>query len=156
MDDYIPKPIHPEKFLKVIEKWLVKTNGGMQADDIPCDLEPVNTVIDKTGLIDRLLGDKDLAHEILNEFMADVPHKFNTLKKALDNGDARLIQQEAHSLKGASANVGAMALEKTAYRIELAGKAEDLTKAGELILELTIQFEILKKSLNSDYRMRRH
>ena len=156
MDDYIPKPIHPEKFLKVIEKWLVKTNGGMQADDIPCDLEPVNTVFDRTGLIDRLLGDKDLANEILDEYMSDVPHKFNTLKKALDNGDARLIQQQAHSLKGASANVGAMALEKTAYRIELAGKAEDLTKAGELIWELTIQFEILKKSLNSDYRLRRH
>ena len=156
MDDYIPKPIHPEKFLKVIEKWLVKTNGGMQADDIPCDLEPVNTVFDRTGLIDRLLGDKDLANEILDEYMSDVPHKFNTLKKALDNGDARLIQQQAHSLKGASANVGAMALEKTAYRIELAGKAEDLTKAGELILELTMQFEILKKSLNSDYSLRRH
>jgi len=147
MNDYIPKPIHPEKLLKVIEKWLVKTNGGARQDEIPCNLEPVKTVFDKTGLIDRLLGDKDLAHEILEGFMADVPHKFNTLKKALDNEDASLIQEQAHSLKGASGNVGAMALENIAYQIELAGKAKDMIKAGSLISELDSQFETLKKSL---------
>ena len=156
MNDYIPKPIHPEKLLKVIEKWLVKTNGGARQDEIPCNLEPVKTVFDKTGLIDRLLGDKDLAREILDGFMADVPHKFNTLKKALDNGDGRLIQQQAHSLKGASANVGAMALEKIACQIELAGKAMDLIKASALISELDNQFETLKESLASDYHLRRH
>ena len=153
MDDYIPKPMHPEKFLKVIEKWLFKTNEGMQPDDIPCDLEPVNTVFDRTRLIDRLLGDKDLAHEILDGFMADVPHKFNALKKALDNGDARLIHEQAHSLKGASANVGAMALEKIVYQIELAGKTKDLIKASALISELDNQFETLKKSLAFDYHL---
>jgi two-component system, sensor histidine kinase and response regulator len=149
MNDYIPKPIHPEKLLKVIEKWLVKTNGGVHQDEIPCDLEPVKTVFDKTGLIDRLLGDKDLAHEILDGFLADVPDTFNTLKEALDNGDTRLIQQKAHGLKGASGNVGAMALENIAYQIELAGKAKDLIKAGSLIAELDSQFETLKKSLAS-------
>jgi signal transduction histidine kinase/PleD family two-component response regulator/HPt (histidine-containing phosphotransfer) domain-containing protein len=156
MDDYIPKPINPEKFPKVIEKWLVKTNKVAHLDDMACDLEPVNTVFDRTGLIDRLLGDEDLAHKILDGFMADVPDKFNTLKEALGNRDTSLIQQQAHSLKGASANVGAMALEKIAYQIELAGKAKDLIKAGSLISELDNHFETLKKSLNSDYRLRRH
>jgi two-component system sensor histidine kinase/response regulator len=147
MDDYIPKPINTEKLLKVIEKWLLKTNDGVQPENIPCRLEPVNTVFDRAGLIDRLLGDKDLAHEILDGFMADIPHKFNTLKEALDNEDALLIQEQAHSLKGASASVGAIALEKIAYQIELAGKAKDMIKAGSLISELENQFEALKKSL---------
>ncbi len=150
MNDYIPKPIHPEKLLKVIEKWLVKTNKGVYLDEIPCDLGPVNTVFDKTGLIDRLLGDKDLAHEILDVFMTDVHDTFNILKEALDNGDTRLIQQQAHSLKGAAGNVGAMALENIANQIALAGKAKDLVKAGSLISELDSQFETLKKSLASD------
>lgn len=147
MDDYIPKPINSDKFLKLIEKWLVKTKGGGHAEDILCRLEPVNTVFDRAGLIDRLLGDEDLAHEILDGFMADIPHKFNTLKEALVNEDARLIQEQAHSLKGASASVGAMAFEKIAYQIELAGKAKDMIKVGSLILELESQFETLKKSL---------
>ena len=147
MDDYIPKPINTEKLLKVIEKWLLKTNDGVQPEDIPCNIEPVNTIFDMAGLIDRLLGDKDLAHEILDGFIADIPHNFNTLKEALDNEDAILIQEQAHSLKGASASVGAMALEKIAYQIELAGKAKDMIKAGSLISELENQFETLKKSL---------
>jgi two-component system, sensor histidine kinase and response regulator len=156
MDDYIPKPIHPQKLLEVIEKWLVKTNEEMQPDDIASAFEPANAVFDSTGLIDRLLGDKNLAAEILDGFLADVPHQLEALKEALDNGDARMIRQQAHSLKGASANVGAMALEKIACQIELAGKGKDLIKAGFLISELDNQFETLQKSLNSDYRLRRN
>lgn len=155
MDDYIPKPINTKKFLKVIEKWLVKTNDEAQPEDIPCHSEPVNTVFDRAGLIDRLLGDEDLAQEILEGFMADIPHKVNTIKKALANEDARLIQAQAHSLKGASGSVGAMALQKIAYQIELAGKAKDMIKAGYLISELDHHFESLKKSLASDYRLQR-
>jgi CheY-like chemotaxis protein/HPt (histidine-containing phosphotransfer) domain-containing protein len=149
MDDYICKPVNPEKLLEVIEKRLAGLKVP-QPDGTPGNVAPVNKVFDKTGFLDRLMGDKDLAGEILGGFLADVPLTFHALKKALDNGDATSIRQQAHSLKGASANVGATALEEIAFQVELAGKANDLEKASFLISELDNQFEILKKSVSSD------
>jgi HPt (histidine-containing phosphotransfer) domain-containing protein len=58
------------------------------------------------------------------------------LKEALDNGDALSVQRQAHTLKGASANIGAVALQEMAYQIEVAGEAGDLVKAGSLAAQL--------------------
>ena len=92
------------------------------------------------------MGDEELANEILGEFMEDVPRKFTALKEAVGKGDAPLVQIEAHTLKGASANVGALALQDIAYQIELAGEAKDLVKASSLVSQLDKQFEMLKKT----------
>jgi signal transduction histidine kinase/DNA-binding response OmpR family regulator len=151
MDDYLSKPIQPERILEVIEKWLARSKKW-QPEATPDDIPTMNKVFDRTGFLDRLMGDKDLAGEILDGFLADVPLQVYEMKKALDIGDAHSIRQQAHSLKGASANVGAMALADIALQVELAGNAKDLIKASSLISELDNQFEILKKSLNPEYR----
>jgi signal transduction histidine kinase/CheY-like chemotaxis protein/HPt (histidine-containing phosphotransfer) domain-containing protein len=148
MDDYVSKPIQPEKLLEVIEKWLGEPKRS-HPKKTPAGVAPVKKTFDRTGFLDRLLGDKDLAGEVLDGFLADVPLQVHEMKKALDTGDAHSIRQQAHSLKGASANVGAMALEEIALQVELAGKSEDLIKARYLISEIDNQFEIFKKSLTS-------
>ncbi len=149
MDDYISKPVQPERLLEVIEKWLARPKKS-NPEDISVDIPPVNRVFDKTGFLDRMMGDKDLAGEILDGFLADVPLQVCEMKKALDSGDAHSIRHQAHSLKGASGNVGAIALEQIALQVELAGKAGDLIKAGSLIPEIDHQLDIFKKSLTSD------
>jgi signal transduction histidine kinase/CheY-like chemotaxis protein/HPt (histidine-containing phosphotransfer) domain-containing protein len=147
MVDYISKPINPEKLLEVIEKQLAD-NRKSQPDEACGNVTPVNNIFDSSGFFDRLMGDRDLAYEILDGFLADVPLTFQALKDALNSGDANSIRHRAHSLKGASGNVGAMALERIAYQVELAGEANDLPKAGALIPELKIQFETLKQTVS--------
>lgn len=153
MVDYIPKPVNPGKLLEVMEKWLAENkklqSAKTRGNAVPVNkiqVEAVNKVFDRTGFLNRLMGDKDLANEILDGFLADFPLTFQTLSEALDSGDANSIRQQAHTLKGASGNVGALALERIAHQVELAGKAEDLTKAGALLPELKIQFETLRKT----------
>jgi len=91
------------------------------------------------------MGDEDLADEILDVFMDDAPRKITAIKKAINNGDTLSVQNEAHALKGASANIGALALQKTAYQIEIAGGEKDLDKSLSLIQKISDQFEELKK-----------
>ena len=67
------------------------------------------------------------------------------IKEALGNSEPTLIYQQAHTLNGASANVGALVLQKIAYQIEVAGKSGNLNKAGSLIPKIDEQFEMLKK-----------
>ncbi len=148
MDDYISKPVKPEKLLEMIENWLPGQEKPTP-ENIPADVEAPDKVFDRAGFLDRLLGDEELAGEILDGFLADVPLQVDVLKKAIDTGDTHTIQHEAHSLKGASANVGAVTLREIALQVELAGKDENLNEAGLLISEIENQLEIFRKSVTA-------
>lgn len=111
------------------------------------DIGATEDVFDRADLLNRLMGDEELADEIINDFILDVPNNISALKEALKKNDAYSLQQRAHTLKGASGNVSAVALQEIARRIELAGETEDFAKAGPLIAELDEQLEKLKKNL---------
>jgi len=148
MDDYLSKPVKPQELADMLEKWIAKQDSFQPEEATVWDTESAEDVFDKASFLDRLMGDEALASEILGEFLEDVPRKFTALKEALDNADAHSVQREAHTLKGTSANVGAVALQEMAHQIEVAGEAGDLAKAGSLASQLDKQFEVLKKILN--------
>ena len=47
--------------------------------------------------------------------------------------ELRLVQREAHIIKGASGNVGALTFQETAEQIEIASEAKDLVKAESFV-----------------------
>ena len=146
MDDYIAKPIHPKKLCDVIEKWLNEPEGTVEAK-IVHESSPKDDIFDKNSFLDRLLGDEDLAKEIIKGFIEDSLRQIDIIKEALDNGKPDVIHRQAHSLKGAAANMSATALKELAYQIEILGETGDLVKAASLIPKLDEQFEVLKKRL---------
>ena len=106
-----------------------------------------DSIFDWDGLLHRLMGDEDLAKEIIDDFLKQIPDNLIAVKKALNKKDLLLVQREAHIIKGASGNVGALALQEIAEQIEIAGEEKDLVKAGSFVAELDIQLEILKNKL---------
>jgi len=151
MDDYISKPIKPQELSDMLEKWVVKQDSTLQEEATVSDIKPVQDIFDRAALLDRLMGDEKLANEILGEFIEDVPRKFTALKEALDKSDTPSVQREAHTLKGAAANVGALALQEVVNQIEVAGEAGDMAKASSLAAQLDKQFEVLKKLSQPDF-----
>ncbi len=105
------------------------------------------STFDREGLIHRLMGDEDLAKEIIGDFLEQISDRLHAVKKALNNQNLLLIHREAHIIKGASGNVGALTLQEIAQQIEIASEAKDLVKAGSFIAKLDTQFEILKNKL---------
>jgi HPt (histidine-containing phosphotransfer) domain-containing protein len=93
------------------------------------------------------MGDEDFAKEIIDDFLKQIPDNLFALKKALDKKDLLLVKREAHIIKGASGNVGALALQKIAEQIEISGEEKDLVKAGSFVEELDTQLEVLKNKL---------
>ena len=146
MDDYIAKPIHPKKLRDVIEKWVNEPQRAHE-EEIVHESLPKDDIFDKNSFIDRLLGDEDLAKEIIKGFIEDSLRQIDILKEAFKNKDTGVIHYQAHSLKGAAANISAKALKELAYQIEIAGEIGDLIKAASLIPKLDEQFEVLKKRL---------
>ena len=106
-----------------------------------------DSIFDWDGLLHRLMGDEDLAKEIIDDFLKQIPDNLFAVKKALNKEDLLLVKREAHIIKGASGNVGALALQEIAEQIEIAAEEKDLVKAGSFVAELDTQLEILKNKL---------
>lgn len=106
-----------------------------------------DSIFDWDGLLHRLMGDEDLAKEIIDDFLKQIPNNLFAVKKALNDEDLPLLQREAHIIKGASGNVGALNLQEIAEQIEIASERKDLVKAGSFVTKLDKQLEILKNKL---------
>ena len=98
-------------------------------------------------MLERLLDDEDLAKMIQDSFLGDIPQQIQTLKAFLASGDVSGIELQAHSIKGASANVGAERLQSVAFEMEKAAIAKDLTVVDSFMHELESQFDRLKEAM---------
>ncbi len=149
MNDYITKPIQPDKLAAAMEQWTssakVSPEPGDQAEQKTRD----RAVFEGSVFLDRLGGDESLAEEILEVFLHDAPRQIKALKGALDNSDADMVRLQAHTLKGASANIGASSFRDVAYQIETAGKEGDLAMAGMRFEKIEGEFEIFKEAIAS-------
>ena len=104
-------------------------------------------IFDKADLIERLLGDEELAKEVIAVFLDNVPTRFAELKDALDKGDANRLRGHAHAVKGAAMTISAPALKATAHQMEHAAMSCDMEHAATIFPEMAAQFEILKNTL---------
>jgi HPt (histidine-containing phosphotransfer) domain-containing protein len=109
-------------------------------------------VFDWDGLLYRLMGDEELAGEIVGDFLKQIPMNLDALKEALNKQDALLVKREAHIIKGASGNVGAVVLQKIAEKIETSGDSDVLIRAALYVTEFDVQLEVFKNELARLFR----
>lgn len=64
-------------------------------------------------------GNEDLVQEVLAVFRTDCTERFGLLRDAMARDDRSKIRNQAHALKGSSAQVGANAMAATCRDIEL-------------------------------------
>ena len=147
MDDYLTKPVMPKEVGAMLDKWLVGQEPQQQEGTADRDSESDRNILDREDLMERFMGDVKLADEVVGEFLAEAPQVFAGLRQALDYGDAGSVKEKAHALKGSSATVGAVALERMAGQIEAAGESGDMDKADSLISQLEEQYGMLKTAL---------
>lgn len=87
----------------------------------------------RSEVLDRLEGDEDLLRELVDLFLSQSWIQVQKLQAALAVGDAHTIWNQAHSLKGAAAGLGAEALSHRAAQLEQAGREGDLTAVPGLL-----------------------
>ena len=138
MDDYLSKPIKSQAIADMIDKWVLAPEkhkcGG-------------NSGFDNSDLLKNIDGDEELLAEIIKVYMEDVPKQLMALKEGLESQNAEEVHLRGHTIKGASANVGAIKMRTVASNIEAAGKAGDLRKAAGFIEEIEAEFQELKMGL---------
>jgi len=144
MDDYVAKPIQIEALAEVLEKWLPAAHP-----------EEVSSVSGKTPektfntqvLSELLMGDEEMAKSVIEAFLEEIPKNIERLETCLTHADVSGAGYAAHSIKGASVNVGADALGRTAHEMERAGEAGDSKALHRWMPELKRQFEEVRVAM---------
>ncbi len=168
MDDYLAKPITLGALQNVLSRFLDFLPAETQTDEAakgtqpapdPPSLPTMVPLPNNTGngqepvLFDpaRLRaidgGDRTFMNEILNLFLADTASRLEATRQAVEQSDADRIRREAHTIKGASANIGAMALREAAFALETAARDGDSSTCGELLARVTFEFQRLGEHL---------
>src|SRR3954468_888897 len=79
-------------------------------------------------------GDNDeFLREITGIFLEDTPLRIAELEQSLAAGDVAKFTRAAHSIKGSSANLGAMALRAVAENLEHQARKEGTAGAAPLV-----------------------
>ena len=155
MDDYVTKPVQPVELAETIARWV---SGAAAVQETQTAEKPsgVESGFDRTVLLHSLGGNEKVCREIIGMFLEDLPGQIESMEDAVKKGDPVLVQRLAHTIKGASASVGAVALQKAALEMEKAGKSGDMGKAAGMLDAVKETSEILKKILkkmNIEHRM---
>ena len=139
MDDFLTKPIQRAGLQEALERWarqapsflttLPQVGGGEVApsrgepltlpsvrpvaDDAVIDAAAVRSILDleaegATGLFDELLA----------SFREDGAQRLTKLRRAVEAGDARMVRQIAHTLRGEALAWGAEPLAERCLRLE--------------------------------------
>jgi PAS domain S-box-containing protein len=153
MDDYVVKPVSVQALAETLARWLPKESGvrreasGAGTQEAPGGLQSSLPVWNRAAMVERLMGDEDLVEKILQGFLADMPQQIEALRGHVEAADAQKAERQAHTIKGACANVGGEALRELAFELEQAGKAGDLDSIKGRIGELTTTFRQLKHAI---------
>jgi CheY-like chemotaxis protein/HPt (histidine-containing phosphotransfer) domain-containing protein len=159
MNDYVSKPVTPLALADILEKWLPRetAESGPRNDRDKTETADGDgssrrahrsvPIFDRAGMLARLMDDEALAHTVVEGFVEDIPRQIELLRRYIQAGDTTGAERQAHTIKGASANVGGEVLRAAAFEMEKAAKEGDLNTAEGHLAEIGKAFGHLKQAM---------
>jgi two-component system, sensor histidine kinase and response regulator len=155
MSDYLTKPLDRMKLIACLERHLGKISVGDRRDPAATTTgeAPSSTPapVDWSAFMSAMDGDESLARELVDLFIASGDETLAAIVAALGMRDYATVGEQAHSLKGASANLRATAAAQAAAQLEAAARsgdgAEVTTLAGALRSEVTRTIDYLRAKI---------
>jgi two-component system sensor histidine kinase/response regulator len=150
MNDHIPKPIDPDQLRDALLRWIRPTTAPAPAARASGSLisqavaRPDSLLISGIATADGLRragGNRKRYESLLSLFADSQADSISAIRAALASNDSATAHRLAHSLKGASANLGATALAESAGKVEAAiqsnQSASDILEALSKSLDAT-------------------
>jgi signal transduction histidine kinase/CheY-like chemotaxis protein/HPt (histidine-containing phosphotransfer) domain-containing protein len=122
MDDFVQKPVGLADLRAALERC---------APAAPPDQEPIldPACLDNLRRLGELAG-KPLLGEVLDLYRSETPKRLHRMREALHRSDAEDLHFTAHSLKGSSAQIGALRIAALSAEIEQRAQRGDLGDVG--------------------------
>jgi CheY-like chemotaxis protein len=154
MNDFLTKPVLAAGLMATVERWARKRSGAAGAAPLaPEPAAPAGPPVFDRSLLAALpmVADgtqPDYADEVLDLYMNSLPGTLTSMRKALAQDDRKTLQRNAHTLKSASASVGAMAVAELAARTEQSLRSGE-TPAPDLADRLQAEIERLAAAMDA-------
>ncbi|MBI4780129.1 MAG: response regulator [Oscillatoriophycideae cyanobacterium NC_groundwater_1537_Pr4_S-0.65um_50_18] len=159
MDDFISKPVRREALAGVLQRWsqvIIATRAettlasqSLLVQPEPLDSHlmqffPASEHLDLMHL--HLLSDNnpEFELELLQLFVEDSAAQLSQMQQAIAIEDFNQVEQTAHHIKGASANVGAKTMQAAAAQLELRACRKQLGVTDSLLSELKNALQHIK------------
>ncbi len=108
----------------------------------PQKIEELKELVDK--------DDPDFLIELIEDYMDNSEENLKAIRYAIQAKDTVTVVRTAHTLKGASSNIGAVNMTELSKRLEHLGTEETLEGAVELIDRLDVEFVEVKSELEKE------
>ncbi|MDZ7261464.1 MAG: response regulator [candidate division KSB1 bacterium] len=153
MDAYISKPIKPQELFQALNKWAKsQTQDKVPVKPQPLDKDsalPSVIPIDLETALSRFDGDREFLMEMVEEFLHYAPEQLQTVAAALEKGDIKVVEREAHSLKGAAGNLSAQKLASLALQLEKSAHDGNLKETPSLIQKIQTELSHLNQYMST-------
>ncbi len=142
MDDYLSKPVQISEVNRVLSRWLVHQPVSQSLGAgcvVSLDMQMLNE-------LRSVLGDE--FGELIDEFLCDTQGRIQEIKQAVADEDAKTVRWVAHSMKGSSSNVGAVALSDESHCLEKMARSGNIIGMGGTLRSLIEEFNKVSELLN--------
>jgi HPt (histidine-containing phosphotransfer) domain-containing protein len=148
MNDYVSKPVIPDKLASAIERQIPQNQPTVILDKPEkSGDDDAKEIFDRNRLLKRIGRDEELYNALTESFLTEFDGRLEKLRESLKANDTETIALHAHTIKGLSANMEAGMMKKIAYDIETAG---DKDKAILLADRLETEFKKVKAAIIAD------
>ncbi len=145
MDDFLTKPIEPEKIKTVLDKHLAcRTKSAVVVTVVDAKSE---AHFGYSELTQNLSNDIEIIRVMIVAVMTTIPVKIERLEEACREMDFAKINTFAHSIRGACLNMRCNPMAEIAGLMESDANDNQLENMGALLLELKAEWEVVKKLL---------
>lgn len=163
-NDYLSKPINRKELVETIEKYLPQKTEDLseRVDSVTAEVKELTQMCKNTGdasaesngtlpadnLVDwdsvmSICDDEDVIKQVIEMFLKDSPKCLNSLAEAIKSANPKHIKMYAHSMKGASIQIGAKRLSDIALKLEHAGRDKDMEHVPAMFNELQDEYSKL-------------
>ncbi|MDX2212808.1 MAG: PAS domain-containing protein [Oculatellaceae cyanobacterium bins.114] len=148
MDDYLSKPIRPDKLthaLKQCYQQVSQKQGAIAAVESSANV--TDQIIDQSILISfgKEMGGvtREILGELINCYLEETPKLIKRLKLANQQRNMATLKSVAHTLKSSSATLGAMQLARLCEKLE----QSPISVVNQDITQLLTEYENVKLAL---------
>jgi HPt (histidine-containing phosphotransfer) domain-containing protein len=158
MNDHVSKPIDPDRLFSTLVRWsrprstqAVAAHAASitTADEV---LLPEIAGINLADGLRRVAGNRRLYRDLLGQFADKQCDAAAQISAALNEGDQKLAERIAHTVKGVAANIGISEVQSAAQKLEKAirdGHDSISALLDEFTALLSTQVHAIEQALNA-------